>query len=117
MERTGFFVFIATLTISLIIVLFFFNLWNWYLAFIGYTTIEYWGGKNDARNPQASERKNFQSPNHLDNLYQIFGQRSFCKIMAPTFKKMHHDGVKWSVNTADLEKGCESETLNMNTSN
>lgn len=110
-ERTGFFVFIVTLAISLIIVLFFFNLWNWYLAIKGYTTIEYWGGKNEKKAAQTHEGNKFYSSSYLENLEQIFGTQSFLKILKPTFRKMPHDGVSWSKRTEDIEQGNDEESL------
>ena len=103
--------FIATLTISLLIVLFLFNLWNWYLAFKGYTTIEFWGGKNEASNTKLPGKHSFRSENCWDNLEQIFGSSSFLKILKPTFQRMHNDGVQWSKNTGDIEKGNEDDSL------
>lgn len=99
--------FIATLTISLLIVLFFFNLWNWYLAFKGSTTIEFWGEQDQTRNPQAAGPSGYHSANYLSNLEQIFEATTIWGIMKPTFKKLKCDGVQWTKNTGDLEKGTE----------
>lgn len=92
-----------------------FNLWNWFLAIKGLTTIEYWGGKNPARNPQADGSRKFNSEGYLDNLEQIFGSKKILRILKPTFKKMHSDGVKWSTNTDDLESGFDESSLSVMT--
>ena len=111
MERTGFFVFITTLTITLLCVLFFFNLWNWYLAFKGRTTIEFWSEKDQQNNPQTAGGHKFNTNNYLQNLEQIFGTQSFLSILKPTFAKMKHDGVQWTKSTDDLENGSREETI------
>lgn len=79
------------------------------MAFTGFTTIEYWGGKRaDANNNSQSEGyRQYNSINFWDNFEQIFGTSKILKILKPTFKKMPHDGIKWSKHTGDLESGNE----------
>ena len=92
-------------------VLCFFNLWNWYLALKGATTIEFWGEKSQQNNPQTAGAQKFNTNNYLQNLEQIFGTQSILAILTPTFAKMKHDGVQWTRNTGDLESGSREETV------
>lgn len=41
-ENSSTFSFITILDLVLAVVMFGFNCWNWYLAFTGYTTVEFW---------------------------------------------------------------------------
>lgn len=52
-ERSVVFIMVATLTITLVIVLAGFNIWNWYLALKGNTAIEFWGKKLDKNDPRV----------------------------------------------------------------
>jgi len=53
-----------------------FNVWSWYLALTGQTTIEFWGSKMKiiADNPV---RFNFSYTSVGTNLYVIFGTRNY----------------------------------------
>ena len=57
--------FCLILDVILVVVLLCFNGWNWFLAFNGKSTIEYWAADNDDAELSFSKGS--------DNLYRIFG--------------------------------------------
>ena len=70
------FYFCESLTWSCMFAMIAFNVWSWYLALTGQTTIEFWGSKMKiiADNPV---RFNFSYTSVGTNLYVIFGTRNY----------------------------------------
>jgi len=73
------FYFCESLTWSCMFAMIAFNVWSWYLALTGQTTIEFWGSKMKiiADNPI---RFNFSYTSISTNLYVIFGTRNYLKM-------------------------------------
>ena len=89
------------LCLTSILLLIFFNAWNWYLILNGVTTIEYF-----KRSPNSSNRPNklnkdpitnFDLGNWRDNIYLVFGTRNLCMIfLVPNFRKLPYSGLEWT---------------------
>lgn len=78
------------LNITLFIALIAFNLWSWYLAYKGYTTIEFMEKSSQGR----GEFHNKQ--NGLLNLRVIFGNVSnWIQIFSPSVRDLQSNGVVW----------------------
>jgi len=76
--------FCLILDIALIVVLLGFNVWNWFLACSGLSTIEFMG--------QASGYKNksfdYSFGRVRDNLFKVFGTKSYLAILSPSLRNM-----------------------------
>ena len=76
-----------------------FNSWNWYLAFTGYTTVEFWGGGET----DGGHRKfDYAFQTVSDNLYRIFGTHKVFRILSPSLRNVPFTGIEWSFLIADL---------------
>jgi len=97
-ERTSFFVLNMTLSIAICIVMVPFNIWNWYLAFSGQTTIEFWMKKSrrgDVEDGEPVKRISFGFEDKLKNLELIFGTTKIYEMLLPSWRKLSCDGVNW----------------------
>lgn len=87
--------FICVLSIAGSCVLLFFSLWNWFLAFNGNTTLEFWGSKVGI--DVGDGLSDFDFGNWRDNLYYIFGTRNIFEIIfVPSITKLPFSGLEWS---------------------
>jgi hypothetical protein len=84
--------FLLILDSALCIVLLGFNVWNWFLACSGLTTIEFMG--------QASGYKqnhyDYSFTRVRDNLFKVFGTRSYFQIPSPSLRYNAFTGIEWS---------------------
>jgi hypothetical protein len=80
--------FLSILDACLVLVLAFFNGWNWFLALQGTTTIEFWG---KATNPYL---KGFEEIK--DNLFSIFGTHKTLRVFSPSLRSGPFTGLEWS---------------------
>jgi palmitoyltransferase len=99
-ERTTFFVLNMTLSIAVCVVMIPFNIWNWYLAFSGQTTIEFWTNRSrrangDVEEGAAVKRTHFGFQDKVKNLELIFGTTKFYAMFLPSVRKLPCDGVNW----------------------
>ena len=86
--------FICIMGITGVAIELFFATWNWFLAFNGNTTFEFWASKV---NFSSSEITNFSFNSWRENLYYIFGQKNIFKILyIPDFKKLPFSGIEVS---------------------
>ena len=80
--------------VSLIVELFFCG-WNWFLAFNGQTTLEFWASKTDYKFNEGIV--NFSFGNWKKNLFYIFGTENIFKILFfPHVKKLPFSGLEFS---------------------
>ena len=90
--------FLLTLDIALIVVLLFFNVWNWFLACTGLSCIEFIG--------QATGHQKAQfdcSFNRVrDNLFKVFGTKSYWAVLSPSLRNNAFTGIEWSFYMKDL---------------
>lgn len=84
--------FLLILDCALCLVLLGFNVWNWFLACSGLTTIEFMG--------QAGGHKenhyDYSFSRVRDNLFKIFGTRSYFQILSPSLRYNAFTGIEWS---------------------
>ena len=86
---------ICVLSISGVVMLTFFNYWNWFLALNGATTIEYWESRLSESNGKGVCE--FSFGNWRDNLFYIFGSRSVFRILfVPSVTRLPFSGLEWS---------------------
>lgn len=71
---------VSTLCYVLSIVLILFASWNWFLAIKGCTAIEFWG-KRLPNETKGKSHYDFGSNNVMENIEEVFGTRSFLKII------------------------------------
>jgi hypothetical protein len=76
-----------------------FNGWNWYLAIMGHTAIDFWQAKKNPQLPSEEEKRRRKEDCLYwvrDNLYVIFGTRSFFKVLLPSCRALPLRGLEWS---------------------
>ena len=96
--------FILILDFALFIVLIGFNGWNWFLTFMGLSTIEFWG----KRSTRQTQRYDYSFSTIRDNLFEAFGTYSLIAILSPSLRNVPFTGIEWSFQMKDLgynEKG------------
>ena len=87
--------YISILGIVSLIVEVFFCGWNWFLAFNGQTTLEFWASKTDYKFNEGIV--NFSFGNWKKNLFYIFGTENIFKILFfPHVKKLPFSGLEFS---------------------
>jgi len=78
------------------IIIFGFNVWNWFLAITGQTTIEFWGMRMAPNDERSGQRFDFTYKHYMDNLYVIFGTRNILKMLLFTgIGPLPSNGVYW----------------------
>lgn len=114
-ERTSFFVLNMTLSIAIFIVMVPFNIWNWYLAFSGQTTIEFWMKRSrnfrsgDVEDGETVKRVHFGFEDKLKNLELVFGTTKIYKMLLPSWRKLSNDGINWP---SDKDESFQMKTEN-----
>jgi len=93
--------FLLILDIVLGIVLIGFNGWNWFLAFIGKTTIEYWTDEKGEAELNFDQSK--------DNLYRVFGTHKILRILSPSLRNVPFTGLEWSFYFKDNGFDCNGK--------
>ena len=83
------------ISISFSIVLVLFNSWNFYLLWIGKTTIEFWGDKNGKNRERDQQKFNYGRKDLQQNLFDAFGTSSILLALLPSVRKLPHDGMLW----------------------
>ena len=87
--------YISILGIVSLIVEIFFCGWNWFLAFNGQTTLEFWASKTYYKFNEGIV--NFSFGNWKKNLFYIFGTENIFKILFfPHVKKLPFSGLEFS---------------------
>ncbi len=89
------FTFVTVLCFVGMLILIFFNTWNWFLVFRGNTTIEFWMLKSGVNSKNIL--KDFSFNDWRENLFVVFGTRSlFRAIFIPSYKKLPFSGIEWT---------------------
>lgn len=91
--------FLTILDGALCIVLVGFNVWNWFLAFTGLTTLEFMAQVSGGHRASLYDFS-FQTIN--DNLFKIFGTRSYFAMLSPSLRNCAFTGLEWSFEMRDL---------------
>ena len=84
--------FLLILNIALTIVMAFFLVWHWYLAFSGTTTIEFWKYQASV----VSVPYDFSFDLVRDNLFNIFGTYKLVRQFSPSLRQVPLTGLEWS---------------------
>jgi hypothetical protein len=91
--------FLTILDGALCIVLIGFNVWNWFLACTGLTTLEFMGQVTGHR---GQSRYDFSFQTIHDNMFKIFGTRSYFAMLSPSLRNCAFTGLEWSFEMRDL---------------
>uniref|UniRef100_A0A7S3IXH2 Palmitoyltransferase n=1 Tax=Strombidium inclinatum TaxID=197538 RepID=A0A7S3IXH2_9SPIT len=78
--------------------LFFYNLWCWFLACVGVTTIEFMSSNTGHK----YNNYDYSFTRIRDNLFKIFGTKSYFQIMSPSLRTNAFNGIEWSFQLKDL---------------
>ena len=86
-----------------------FSIWNWFLALLGKTSIEFWtdfgwSGENKAK-------LHFDSFN--DNLFRIFGTHNIIRVLSPSLRNVPFTGLEWSYMLKDDGYDCNGNKLSV----
>ena len=80
---------------TLSVVMLGFNVWNWYLALRGYSTIEYW--TSCMQEPcKDKQYHSFCFESTKDNLYVLFGTYKLLRILSPSLRNVPFTGLEWA---------------------
>lgn len=86
---------ICILSMVGVVILTFFNLWNWYLAVSNSTTIEFFGERTGLEVTKGIKTFNFG--NWRKNLFYVFGTSNILSILfIPSIKMLPFSGLEWS---------------------
>jgi len=85
--------FLIVLDPILMVVMAGFTGWNWFLACVGNTTIEFWT-QMSAKEEDGRARVAFDTVK--DNLYRVFGTHKIFRILSPSMRNVPFTGLEWS---------------------
>ena len=95
LKKSKQFSFVWILCLTGVIILTFFNTWNWFLVFRGNTTIEFWSLKSGFKTNCII--KDYSLNNWRDNLFLVFGTRSILQaIFCASKRKLPVSGLEWT---------------------
>ena len=87
--------YISILGITSLVIEIFFAGWNWFLAFNGNTTLEFWADRTDF--VLDGGVRDYSFGNWRKNLFYVFGTESLFKILfVPSIKKLPFSGLEFS---------------------
>ena len=87
--------YMSVLGISSLVIEIFFSGWNWFLAFRGCTTLEFWADRTDFA--LEGGIRDYSFGHWRKNLFYIFGTESLIKILfVPSIKKLPFSGLELS---------------------
>ena len=90
--------FLVILDSALILLMLLFNVWNWFMACSGLSTLEFMG--------QATGYKkngfDYSFSRVRDNLFKVFGTKSYFAILSPSLRIGPFTGIEWSFQMMDL---------------
>ena len=97
-ENHGLMSFLLVLNLLLSVSLFVYNCWSWFIACSGLTTIEFMG-RNTGYKMNAYD---FTFQRIRDNLFKIFGTKSYFEMLSPSLRYNPFNGIEWSFQMKDL---------------
>lgn len=83
--------------VSLTAVLVGFNVWNWYLALSGFTTVEFM----KRFHLRTDDVYDFSYDTIKDNLFVIFGTHKLLRIFSPSLRALPFSGIEFSFQMKD----------------
>lgn len=90
--------FLLVLDAALIVMLFIFNVWNWFLASSGLTTLEFIGQVSGHK----TNRYDYSFSRARDNLFKVFGTKSYFAVLSPSLRNNAFTGIEWSFQMLDI---------------
>jgi len=90
--------FLVILDVALSAVLLCFNVWNWFLACVGLSTIEFMGQATGYN----ANNYDYSFTRVRDNLFKVFGTKSYWAILSPSLRPNPFTGLEWSFQMVDL---------------
>ena len=78
--------------------LFIYNIWSWVVAGSGLTTIEFIGRQTGYK----SNFYDFTFSRVRDNLFKVFGTKSYFQLLSPSLRYNAFNGIEWSFQMKDL---------------
>ena len=100
-EQDELFTFLVILDFVLAIVMFGFTIWNWYLALVGYSTIEFWSSYMWDDEP-GKVKYEFGFKTVADNLFKAFGTHKLLRVFSPSMRNQQFNGLEWAFLLNDL---------------
>lgn len=79
-----------------------FTVWNWYLAFLGQSVIEFMQ-KRDSNLDEFS----YELPHWRENLYVIFGTMNILEMILPVHRDLPLNGLEWTYLNYQNGNDCE----------
>ena len=90
--------FLTLLDVSLAALMVVFNVWNWFLCFSGLTTLEFLGQYNGYK----SNHYDYSFSRVRDNIFKVFGTKSYFEMLSPSLRPNAFSGLEWSFQMRDL---------------
>ena len=90
--------FLLTFNALLVFCLFWYNLWCWLIAATGMTTIEFMSKNSGFKYNQYD----FAFARSRDNLFKVFGTKSYFSLLSPSMRYSPFNGIEWSFSMKDL---------------
>lgn len=87
--------FVTLCDAALIVVMIGFNVWNWFLALFGQSTVEF------MRQMTEDEQKDLSFTKLKDNVFRIFGTYSVIRMLSPSLRSIPFTGLEWSFQLKD----------------
>lgn len=76
----------------------FYNVWNWFLACVGITQIEFMSSNTGYK----FNNYDFSFTRIRDNLFKVFGTKSYFQLLSPSLRYNSFIGIEWSFQMKDL---------------
>ena len=84
--------FLLTFNALLVFCLFWYNIWCWLIAATGMTTIEFMSKNSGFKYNQYD----FAFARSRDNLFKVFGTKSYFSLLSPSMRYSPFNGIEWS---------------------
>jgi len=78
--------------------LFIYNCWSWVIAGSGLTTVEFIGRQTGYK----TNYYDFTFSRIRDNLFKVFGTKSYFALLSPSLRNNAFNGIEWSFQMKDL---------------
>lgn len=90
--------FLTILDSLCVVTLFIYNVWSWVIAGSGLTTVEFIGRQTGYK----TNYYDFTFSRIRDNLFKVFGTKSYFAILSPSLRNNAFNGIEWSFQMKDL---------------
>ena len=80
------------------------SVWNWFMAFVGSTTVEFLNGEGTGLYKDEAKLRFEQMS---DNLFRIFGTYKLIRVLSPSMRNVPFTGLEWSFYYRDAGFDCD----------